>query len=41
MSGSGSTVFAVLREAARIGALNDRVRTEMDPTMWMFACETL
>jgi 4-diphosphocytidyl-2-C-methyl-D-erythritol kinase len=41
MSGSGSTVFAVLSDAARIGALNERVRTEMDPTMWMFACETL
>jgi len=40
MSGSGSTVFAVLRKAAGSQSLSERLRGEIDPTMRMFACET-
>jgi 4-diphosphocytidyl-2-C-methyl-D-erythritol kinase len=41
MSGSGSTVFAVLRGADRLKPLCERVRGEIDPTLSMFACETV
>ena len=41
MSGSGSTVFAVLRDAERSDSLRERVRAEIDPTMWLFASEAL
>jgi 4-diphosphocytidyl-2-C-methyl-D-erythritol kinase len=41
MSGSGSTVFAVLHGANRSDQLRERIRAEIDPTVWMFACETL
>lgn len=41
MSGSGSTVFAVLRDAGKLGQLSERIHAEIDPTMWMFECETL
>jgi 4-diphosphocytidyl-2-C-methyl-D-erythritol kinase len=36
MSGSGSTMFAVLREAAA-DALAQRARTELDPALWIRA----
>ena len=39
LSGSGSTVFAVLREAANSHPLSERIRAEIDPKMWVFACE--
>ncbi len=41
MSGSGSTVFAALREDADADALADRAKTELDPELWTCACETL
>jgi 4-diphosphocytidyl-2-C-methyl-D-erythritol kinase len=41
LSGSGSTVFAVLRDGAGRDQLAERIRAEVDPAMWMFACETL
>jgi len=41
MSGSGSTVFAVLRDGAESNQLADRLRAEVDAKMWTFACETL
>jgi 4-diphosphocytidyl-2-C-methyl-D-erythritol kinase len=41
MSGSGSTVFAVLRDSAEAAKLADRGRTELDPKMWSCACETI
>ena len=41
MSGSGSTVFAVLRGVDRLKPLCERIRAEIDPTLWMFACETV
>ena len=41
MSGSGSTVFAVLHDANQSNQLSERIRAELDPTVWMFACETV
>ena len=40
MSGSGSTVFAVLRENADRELLAKRAKAELDPELWTFACET-
>ncbi|MBA3608153.1 MAG: 4-(cytidine 5'-diphospho)-2-C-methyl-D-erythritol kinase, partial [Chthoniobacterales bacterium] len=34
LSGSGSTMFAVLREAAEAEALAHRARAELDPKLW-------
>ncbi len=34
LSGSGSTVFAVLRDGADANQLGERVRVEIDPKMW-------
>ena len=41
MSGSGSTMFAVLRDANAAEPLTDRAKTELDPELWTCACETL
>jgi 4-diphosphocytidyl-2-C-methyl-D-erythritol kinase len=41
MSGSGSTVFAVLREKANGDSLAARVRKELDREIWICASETL
>jgi 4-diphosphocytidyl-2-C-methyl-D-erythritol kinase len=41
LSGSGSTVFAMLREQADAAALTTRAMTELDPELWACACETL
>jgi 4-diphosphocytidyl-2-C-methyl-D-erythritol kinase len=41
MSGSGSTVFAVLREKANGDSLAERVRRELDREIWICASETL
>jgi 4-diphosphocytidyl-2-C-methyl-D-erythritol kinase len=41
MSGSGSTVFAVLREKANGDSLAERVRKELDREIWICASETL
>lgn len=38
MSGSGSTVFAVLRDAADAEALKTRTLAELDPTLWTHLC---
>lgn len=40
ISGSGSTVFVVLRPQANVGALSERAK-ELDRELWTFACETL
>jgi 4-diphosphocytidyl-2-C-methyl-D-erythritol kinase len=40
MSGSGSTVFAVLRPQANIEGLSQRAK-ELDRKVWMCACETI
>jgi 4-diphosphocytidyl-2-C-methyl-D-erythritol kinase len=41
LSGSGSTVFAVLREDVDAEKLAANVREEIDPTLWMCHCETV
>ena len=40
MSGSGSTVFAVLRATAEAQSLAARARAELDPMLWTLACAT-
>jgi 4-diphosphocytidyl-2-C-methyl-D-erythritol kinase len=40
MSGSGSTVFAVLRDRADADRLAMRAKVELDPELWTCACET-
>jgi 4-diphosphocytidyl-2-C-methyl-D-erythritol kinase len=40
MSGSGSTVFAALREGAAGEQLATRARDEIDATLWTHVCET-
>jgi len=40
MSGSGSTVFAVLRPNADVDLLAKRARKELDREIWTCACET-
>jgi 4-diphosphocytidyl-2-C-methyl-D-erythritol kinase len=41
LSGSGSTVFAALRDDAAPDALAQRIRAECDPKLWTCAAETL
>jgi len=41
MSGSGSTVFAVLRENADVDLVAKRAREELDREIWTCVCETL
>jgi 4-diphosphocytidyl-2-C-methyl-D-erythritol kinase len=40
MSGSGSTVFAVIRDNTDIDRLAMRAKAELDPELWTCACET-
>jgi 4-diphosphocytidyl-2-C-methyl-D-erythritol kinase len=39
MSGSGSTVFAVLRDGAEAENVTDRARKQIDPTLWTRATQ--
>jgi 4-diphosphocytidyl-2-C-methyl-D-erythritol kinase len=41
MSGSGSTVFAVMREDASADRLANRAKAELDPELWTCACRLL
>jgi 4-diphosphocytidyl-2-C-methyl-D-erythritol kinase len=41
MSGSGSTVFAVLRNKQDAEAIAERARDQLDQELWTCACETL
>jgi 4-diphosphocytidyl-2-C-methyl-D-erythritol kinase len=41
MSGSGSTIFAVMRPNADGDALAARAKNELDPKLWTHACETI
>ncbi len=41
LSGSGSTVFVVLRDAGSANALAARAKEELDPNLWTCACETI
>ena len=40
MSGSGSTIFAVLREGQDTESIAERARDQLDPELWTCACET-
>lgn len=41
MSGSGSTVFAALRDDVNADGLAERARAELDPKLWTCAAQTL
>ena len=41
LSGSGSTMFAVLRDGETGVALAQRARAELDPVLWTCACATV
>ena len=41
MSGSGSTMFAVIRENADADSVAKRVKGTLDPELWTRACETI
>jgi 4-diphosphocytidyl-2-C-methyl-D-erythritol kinase len=41
MSGSGSTIFAVLRPNADGDSIAKRAKSELDPELWSCVCETL
>lgn len=41
MSGSGSTLFAVLHDAGSADLVANRAKQELDPGLWACACETL
>jgi 4-diphosphocytidyl-2-C-methyl-D-erythritol kinase len=40
LSGSGSTIFAVLKKSEGAKSLADRARRDVDPKLWTCACET-
>jgi 4-diphosphocytidyl-2C-methyl-D-erythritol kinase len=40
MSGSGSTVFAIIRDYAEADQLATRAKAQLDPELWTCACET-
>ncbi len=41
MAGSGSTMFAILREPATADSLVARAGSELDQKLWSCACETM
>ena len=41
MAGSGSTMFAILRDRASADRIIAKARGELDPALWAFVCETL
>ena len=41
MSGSGSTIFAVLKDGVNAEKLAVRACEELDPKLWSYVCETL
>lgn len=41
MSGSGSTLFAVLKDAGKGHAVAERARRELDPKLWTHSCQTM
>ena len=41
MSGSGSTIFAVLRSNVDGDLVAKRAKSELDPQMWSYLCETI
>ena len=40
MSGSGSTIFAVIRDNSDVDRLAKRAKAELDPELWTCACKT-
>lgn len=40
MSGSGSTLFAVIRDHADLDRVETRAKTELDPELWTCVCNT-
>lgn len=40
LSGSGSTIFAVLRDGGSAETIAARAKAELDPDLWTHACET-
>jgi 4-diphosphocytidyl-2-C-methyl-D-erythritol kinase len=40
MSGSGSTIFAVLKDDRDTAAVAERAKQKLDPNLWTCACET-
>jgi 4-diphosphocytidyl-2-C-methyl-D-erythritol kinase len=40
MSGSGSTVFAVIRSNTDVDRLATRAKVELDPELWTCVCNT-
>jgi 4-diphosphocytidyl-2C-methyl-D-erythritol kinase len=40
MSGSGSTMFAVVRPKAHADVIAKRAMAELDPELWTSICET-
>ena len=40
MSGSGSTVFAVMRPHVDVDLVAERAKAELDAELWTCACET-
>jgi 4-diphosphocytidyl-2-C-methyl-D-erythritol kinase len=41
MSGSGSTMFAVMRESADANSVATRAKAALDPELWTCTCETI
>jgi 4-diphosphocytidyl-2-C-methyl-D-erythritol kinase len=41
MSGSGSTMFAVMRSNTNVEGVAERAKSELDPELWTYACETV
>jgi len=41
MSGSGSTMFAVMREETDANIVANRAKATLDPELWTYACETI
>jgi 4-diphosphocytidyl-2-C-methyl-D-erythritol kinase len=41
MSGSGSTMFAVMRDKADTDSVANRAKAALDPELWTYACETI
>lgn len=41
MSGSGSTIFAVLRDDADANVIAERAKAELDPELWTYSTQTL
>jgi 4-diphosphocytidyl-2-C-methyl-D-erythritol kinase len=41
LSGSGSTMFALLRDSSAGDAVTSRARAELDPNLWSFAADSL